>query len=292
MPLAARGLGSAGIDLSPDMVASCGEDGREPGRDRGHGDDDESTERSRSPTSSSTRSTTSRRRTGRSRPSPTRRRTSSRAAASSSRSACRTRGRSRSSTSATRSRSRRARLRNAAARLPPLLARRRRVAQTVRAVPLGLAGGARPDGAAGRDGAARALGGLGPLAVHRREHEARLGMGEELSIELPIETDRLVMRALCIEDAGDLRESEEWIQEKIDRFERDGGMSLWAAVERESGGARRTRRSAVGGDRRAPRARSRLRRRGRGRAARLRDGGVGGDRERGIRGRLRLHHRR
>jgi len=56
-------------------------------------------------------------------------------------------------------------------------------------------------------------------------------------IELPIETERLVIRPLVIEDAVDLREDEEWIREKIDRFERDGGMSLWAAVDRESGKA-------------------------------------------------------
>jgi RimJ/RimL family protein N-acetyltransferase len=56
-------------------------------------------------------------------------------------------------------------------------------------------------------------------------------------IELPIETERLVIRPLRIEDAADLGEAEEWIQDKIDRFERDGGMSLWAAVERESGRA-------------------------------------------------------
>ena len=62
-------------------------------------------------------------------------------------------------------------------------------------------------------------------------------MGEELKIELPIETERLVIRPLVLEDAADLGESEEWIREKIDRFERDGGMSLWAAVERESGRA-------------------------------------------------------
>jgi RimJ/RimL family protein N-acetyltransferase len=55
-----------------------------------------------------------------------------------------------------------------------------------------------------------------------------------MRIELPIETERLVIRPLRIEDAGDLGEPEEWIREKIDRFERDGGMSLWAAVERES----------------------------------------------------------
>jgi ribosomal-protein-alanine N-acetyltransferase len=58
-----------------------------------------------------------------------------------------------------------------------------------------------------------------------------------MKIDLPIETKRLVIRPLCIEDAEDLGEAAEWIQEKIDRFERDGGMSLWAAVERESGRA-------------------------------------------------------
>jgi RimJ/RimL family protein N-acetyltransferase len=58
-----------------------------------------------------------------------------------------------------------------------------------------------------------------------------------LRIELPIEAERLVIRPLRLEDAGDLGEPEEWIREKINRFERDGGMSLWAAVERESGRA-------------------------------------------------------
>lgn len=56
-------------------------------------------------------------------------------------------------------------------------------------------------------------------------------------IELPIETDRLVIRPLRLEDAGDLGQPEDWIQEKVDRFERDGGMSLWAVVERASGRA-------------------------------------------------------
>ena len=58
-----------------------------------------------------------------------------------------------------------------------------------------------------------------------------------MRIELPIESERLLIRPLRIEDAEDLGEPEEWIREKIDRFERDGGMSLWAAVERESGRA-------------------------------------------------------
>ena len=58
-----------------------------------------------------------------------------------------------------------------------------------------------------------------------------------MRIELPIETERLVIRPLVIEDAADLGEPEEWIQEKIDRFERDEGMSLWGAVERETGRA-------------------------------------------------------
>ena len=62
-------------------------------------------------------------------------------------------------------------------------------------------------------------------------------MAEDLRIELPIDTERLVIRPLRIEDAVDLGEPEDWIREKVDRFERDGGMSLWAAVERESGRA-------------------------------------------------------
>ena len=61
---------------------------------------------------------------------------------------------------------RRVRRRHAAARLPPFLPRRRRLAEAVRPVPRGLAGGARPDGPADGDGAARALGRLGPFAVH------------------------------------------------------------------------------------------------------------------------------
>ncbi|HEY2310361.1 MAG TPA: GNAT family N-acetyltransferase [Gaiellaceae bacterium] len=52
-----------------------------------------------------------------------------------------------------------------------------------------------------------------------------------------METERLVIRPLELTDADDLGESEEWIREKIHRYERDGGMSLWAAVERESGRA-------------------------------------------------------
>ena len=62
-------------------------------------------------------------------------------------------------------------------------------------------------------------------------------MAEDLRIELPIETERLVIRPLELEDAEDLAEDPEWIREKVDRFERDGGMSLWAAVERETGRA-------------------------------------------------------
>jgi RimJ/RimL family protein N-acetyltransferase len=56
-----------------------------------------------------------------------------------------------------------------------------------------------------------------------------------VKIRLPIETDRLVIRPLRLEDAADLGRPAEWIQEKVDRFERDGGMSLWGAVDRESG---------------------------------------------------------
>jgi RimJ/RimL family protein N-acetyltransferase len=62
-------------------------------------------------------------------------------------------------------------------------------------------------------------------------------VGEELRIGLPIETERLVIRPLELADAADLGEDEEWIREKIDRYERDSGMSLWAAVERASGRA-------------------------------------------------------
>jgi len=62
-------------------------------------------------------------------------------------------------------------------------------------------------------------------------------MAEDLRIELPIETERLVIRPLRLEDAEDLGESRDWVREKVDRYERDGGMSLWAAVERESGRA-------------------------------------------------------
>ena len=62
-------------------------------------------------------------------------------------------------------------------------------------------------------------------------------MEEKHPIKLPLETERLVIRPLRIEDAADLGESEEWIREKIDRFKRDRGMSLWAAVARESGRA-------------------------------------------------------
>jgi RimJ/RimL family protein N-acetyltransferase len=62
-------------------------------------------------------------------------------------------------------------------------------------------------------------------------------MAEDLRIALPIESERLIIRPLRLEDAAELREDEEWIREKIDRYERDGGMSLWAAVDRESGRA-------------------------------------------------------
>ena len=58
-----------------------------------------------------------------------------------------------------------------------------------------------------------------------------------MRIELPIETQRLVIRPLELEDAEDLREAPDWIAEKVDRYEQDGGMSLWAAVDRETGRA-------------------------------------------------------
>ena len=78
------------------------------------------------------------------------------------------------------------------------------------------------------------------------------------NIRLPIETERLLVRPLRLDDAGGLHElysdaeamrfleapsaiprtpaeSRAWVQSKVDLFERDGGMSLWAVVERESG---------------------------------------------------------
>jgi lincosamide nucleotidyltransferase A/C/D/E len=76
------------------------------------------------------------------------------------------------------------------------------------------------------------------------------------AIRLPIETERLIIRPLRLDDAHDLHElysdaetmrfletavprtideSRAWVQSKIALFERDGGMSLWALVERESG---------------------------------------------------------
>ena len=58
-----------------------------------------------------------------------------------------------------------------------------------------------------------------------------------MKIELPIESERLVIRPLILSDADDLREDPAWIQSKIDRFERDEGMSLWAAVDKTSGKA-------------------------------------------------------
>lgn len=76
------------------------------------------------------------------------------------------------------------------------------------------------------------------------------------SVQLPIETERLLVRPLRLDDAGDLHElygdaeamgfladhvpatleeSREWVRTKMRLFERDGGMSLWAVVERASG---------------------------------------------------------
>ena len=56
-----------------------------------------------------------------------------------------------------------------------------------------------------------------------------------MRIELPLETEHLVIRALVLSDAEEMGESPEWIAEKIDRYERDGGMSLWAVVEKSTG---------------------------------------------------------
>jgi [ribosomal protein S5]-alanine N-acetyltransferase len=76
------------------------------------------------------------------------------------------------------------------------------------------------------------------------------------SVRLPIETEHLLIRPLRLMDAVELHElyadaeamrfleasvpttvaeSQEWVQSKIDLFEREDGLSLWAAVERETG---------------------------------------------------------
>jgi ribosomal-protein-alanine N-acetyltransferase len=75
-------------------------------------------------------------------------------------------------------------------------------------------------------------------------------------IRLPIETERLRIRPLRLADAealhelysdadamrfltadvpATLAESRAWVQAKIDRFERDDGLSLWAIEQRETG---------------------------------------------------------
>ena len=72
-------------------------------------------------------------------------------------------------------------------------------------------------------------------------------------VRLPLETERLTIRPLRLDDADALHElysdaramehltsavpatvegSREWVQAKIELFERDDGMSLWAIVER------------------------------------------------------------
>jgi RimJ/RimL family protein N-acetyltransferase len=75
-------------------------------------------------------------------------------------------------------------------------------------------------------------------------------------IHFPLETPRLVVRPLVLDDADglhelftdrdamrylvrevprDLDESRRWVQAKIDLHERDDGMSLWAVAERATG---------------------------------------------------------
>ena len=77
-----------------------------------------------------------------------------------------------------------------------------------------------------------------------------------MQVQLPIETERLTIRPLRIEDADELHElysdveamrfltssppatvaeSRAWVQSKIELFERDDGLSLWAAVARDTG---------------------------------------------------------
>lgn len=75
-------------------------------------------------------------------------------------------------------------------------------------------------------------------------------------ITFPLETPRLLVRPLVLADAEDLFEAygdadamvhltpdvprdlagaQEWARAKIELFERDGGLSLWAVVERATG---------------------------------------------------------
>ena len=73
---------------------------------------------------------------------------------------------------------RRVRRREPGPDLAPLLAGRRTARAQLGPVPLRLAGRARPDGAARRDDAARPLERLEARAVHQREPQARVGLGE------------------------------------------------------------------------------------------------------------------
>jgi hypothetical protein len=40
-----------------------------------------------------------------------------------------------------------------------------------------------------------------------------------MRIELPIKTERLAIRPLRLDDAGDLEQSEDWPREKVERFD-------------------------------------------------------------------------
>ena len=66
--------------------------------------------------------------------------------------------------------------------VPSLHDRRRQARARLDSLPLRVALGARPDGAACRDAAPRALERLAARAVHEREREARLGLGEAGSL--------------------------------------------------------------------------------------------------------------
>ena len=81
------------------------------------------------------------------------------------------------------SRDRRVRRREPGTRLTPLPGRRRNVREALDPVPLRLAVRARPDGTARRDDAAGALERLETRAVYEPQHQARLGLGEDLSLQ-------------------------------------------------------------------------------------------------------------
>ena len=123
--------------------------------------------------------------------------------------------------------------RRPAARLPSLHAGRRRLGAELDSVPLGLAGRARPDGANRRGCGCATLGRLGARAVHGGEREARLRLGEGVSVELRV-----------VESDADV---EAWLQvrrvvlptSRRGRFEQSRALRDGQGAARAACGARR-----------------------------------------------------